>query len=143
MPHAETASFRYAVFSFLSEGGSSSVPVGVVLWSPGQRWVRLRLAGEGEHLEGLDPDHDGPIVRLVHEQVSRWMATGHLPHLPEPVSPHSDRWWRHARELLIPRVRLSEPHAIDCGDPGRVLTSLYEATVRPQTRYYRGRQDGH
>jgi hypothetical protein len=145
MPPEEAISFSYAVFSYVvDEPRGRSLPVGVVLWSPQRRWVRLRLVGEDEKLKGLDPYKDLPIARLVHGQMQRWIETGRLPHAAEPMAPYEDRWWRHARELLVHRVRLSEPRPIDCRDPDQELEPLYEAVVAPHRppREQRTRIDG-
>jgi Protein of unknown function (DUF3037) len=132
MPPEEAVSFSYAVFSFVTdEARGASLPVGVVLWSPEKHWVQMRLVAEGERLTGLDPHKDLPIVRLVHDQIQRWIGTGDLPHTRDVRSPYSDRWWRHVRDLLVHRVRLSEPRPIDCRDPEQELGPLYEAVVGP------------
>jgi hypothetical protein len=138
-------SFSYAIFSVLvDESRGQWVAVGVVLWSPERRWMRMRLAGEKETLKGLDPQKDWPLVRMVHDQVQRWIETGRLPHAAEPMAPYEDRWWRHVRELLVHRVRLSEPRPIDCRDPEQELEPLYEAVVAPHraSREQRTRIDG-
>jgi hypothetical protein len=60
------------------------------------------------------------------------------------MAPYQDRWWRHVRELLVHRVRLSEPRPIDCRDPDQELEPLYEAVVAPHrsSREQRTRIDG-
>jgi Protein of unknown function (DUF3037) len=132
MPPEGAVSFSYAVFSFVTDKPrGASLPVGVVLWSPEKHWVQMRLVAEGERLTGLDPHKDLPIVRLVHDQIQRWIGTGDLPHMTDVRSPYSDRWWRHVRDLLVHRVRLSEPRPIDCRDPEQELGPLYEAVVGP------------
>jgi hypothetical protein len=121
-----------AVFSFaLDPARDATVPVGIALWSAERRWVKIRLLGEKERLLGFTKAEHYPFVRLVREQVQAWIDKGELPYAAGPVAPFEDRWWRHVKDLLIHRVRLSEPRPIDCRDPEQELEPLYEAVVAP------------
>lgn len=132
MPRAEAGSFSYVILSFVADPlRDLSVPIGIVLWSPESRYLGMRLVGEKEKIKGLDPQMDQPLVRLVHSQIQTWIETGKLPHALEPISPSDDRWWRHVRELLVHRVKLSEPRPIDCHEPDQELEVVYEAVVGP------------
>lgn len=145
MQPKEAVSFSYAIFSFvIDETRGQTLPVGVVLWSPEQRWMDMRMVEQKEKLKGLDPNADWPLVHLVQDQVRCWVETGRLPHAVAPTAPYDDRWWRHVRELLVHRVRLSEPRPIDCRDPDQELDPLYEAVIAPHRsgREQRTRIDG-
>jgi hypothetical protein len=125
-------SSSYAIFSFvLDPPRGTTIPIGVALWSPERRWVTVRLPEEGEQLTGFNRADHYPFVRLVREKVESWVANGVLPYAEGPLAPFEDRWWRHAKELLIHRVQLSEPRPIDCRDPEQELEPLYEAVVAP------------
>ena len=145
MTSREAASYSYAVFSLLTdETRGQSVPVGVALWSPQRRWAKVRLLGAKERLTGFNPKEHAPLVRLIGDKVEHWIQTGRLPYAEPQVPHYDDRWWRHARELLIHRVRLSEPRPIDCRDPEEELEPLYESVVAPHrsAREQRTRIDG-
>ena len=123
-------SFSYAVFSLqVDEAGAVSVPIGVALWSPEKDWVDFRLVGEKERLKQFKSQQDFPFIRLANEKIRHWLTCEKLPYAEQPLQPSSDSWWRHARQLLIHRVRLSEPRPIDCRDPADELEPLYEAVV--------------
>jgi hypothetical protein len=83
-------------------------------------------------------------VRLVRDKVQHWVETGQLPYAEGHLPPYEDRWWRHVRDLLIHRVRLSEPRPIDCREPEQELEPLYESVVAPHrpAREQRTRIDG-
>ena len=141
----EAISFSYAVFSLIhDETRGQSIPVGVALWSLQYRWVKVRLLGEKERLVGLDPQAHFPLIRLMRDKVDHWIQTGRLPYAEPHIPPYDDRWWRHVRDLLIHRVRLSEPRPIDCRDPESELEPLYESVVAPNrpAREQRTRIDG-
>jgi hypothetical protein len=122
----------YAVFSFvLDPARDATVPVGVALWSADRRWVKIRLLEKEERLLGFEKAEQYPFVRLVRQQIQAWIGKGKLPYAEGSIVPFEDRWWRHVKDLLIHRVRLSEPRAIDCRDPEQELEPLYEAVVAP------------
>jgi SNF2 family DNA or RNA helicase len=124
-----TSSCKYAVFSFLTDPPrETSIPVGVAVWSPEQRFARVRFLNTEERVEGLDAGQHLPFVRLVQEQVERWLDAGRLPHGGGGV-PIEDAWWQYLRTLLIHRVRLSEPRALRCGDPEQEVEALYQREV--------------
>jgi hypothetical protein len=139
------SSSSYAIFSFvLDPARETTIPVGVALWSPERRWVQVRLMGEKEKLTGFKKAEHFPFVQLVREKVQHWIDTGVLPYAEGPLAPFEDRWWRHVKDLLIHRVRLSDPRPIDCRDPDQELEPLYEAVVAPHrpAREQRSRIDG-
>jgi hypothetical protein len=125
-------SSSYAIFSFvLDPARDTAMPIGVALWSPGRRFVKIRLLSETEKLTGFNVEEYYPFVRMVRSKVEHWMETGELPFAEVPVSPFEDAWWQHVRKLLIHRVRLSEPRPIDCRSPEDELEPLYETVVAP------------
>src|SRR5262249_18603521 len=125
-------SSSYAIFSFvLDPARGTTIPIGVALWSLERRWVKVRLVEEKEQLTGFKKVEHFPLVRLVRDKVASWVATGQLPYAEGRHPPFADEWWRHVKELLIHRVRLSEPRPIDCRDPEQELEPLYEAVVAP------------
>src|SRR6266542_3738979 len=138
-------SSSYAIFSFvLDPARGTTIPIGIALWSPERRWVKVRLLEEREQLTGLTKADHYPFVRLVREKVENWVATGELPYAEGPIPPFEDHWWRHVKELLIHRVRLGEPRPIDCHNPDQELGPLYEAVVAPHrpSKDRRSRIDG-
>jgi hypothetical protein len=138
-------SSSYAVFSFvLDPARGTTIPIGIALWSPQRRWVKVRFLEESEQLTGFKKADHFPLARLARQKVESWLATGELPYAEGPIPPFEDRWWRHVKELLIHRVRLSEPRPIDCRDPDQELGPLYEAVVAPHrpSKERRSRIDG-
>ncbi|MBI1915621.1 MAG: hypothetical protein HYS12_12950 [Planctomycetes bacterium] len=95
-------------------------------------------------MTGFNSADHYPFVRLVREKMESWVANGVLPYAEGPIAPFEDCWWRHVKELLIYRVRLSEPRPIDCRDPQQELEPLYEAVVAPNrpAKQRRTRIDG-
>jgi hypothetical protein len=125
-------SSSYAVFSFILDPARGlSIPIGIALWSPERRWVKVRLLEENEQLTDFTTADHYPFVRLVRDKVNSWVVSGQLPYAETPVAPFEDAWWRHVKDLLIHRVRLSEPRPIDCPDPAQELEPIYEAVVAP------------
>ncbi len=132
MANSQTSrSSSYSVFSFLSDDlRQTEIPVGVALWSAKEAKVQVRLAHEGEQLRGFKQEWL-PYVQLISQQLGNWLRTKQLPYDREASDPHTDLWWKHLRNLLVHRVRLSEPKAIDCRDMGEETELLYEAIVSP------------
>jgi len=125
-------SSSYAIFSFaLDPARGTTIPIGIAMWCPEFRWVKIRLLEETEQLTGFNKAEHYPFVRLAREKVAGWLATGSLPYAGGSIPAFEDRWWRHVKELLIHRVRLTEPRPIDCRDPDQELEPLYEAVVAP------------
>lgn len=126
----QATSFSYSVFSLVVDDlQERTVPVGVALWSRQCQFVNFRIIDESDKLTGLNSAIHFPFVRLVRDKVSHWINTGKLPYSEEPFAPFDDRWWRHARKLLIHQVKLSEPRPIDCLDPQEELDPLFESVV--------------
>jgi hypothetical protein len=145
MPSGEVASYSYAILSFVVDDARDvTLPVGVALWSPQRHLVRMRVIGEKERLTGFKAQEHLPFVRLVEEKLRHWIETGEIPYREKLVAPFTDDWWRHARELLVHRVRLSEPRPIDCRDAETELNVLYESVVAPHrpAKEVRTRIDG-
>src|SRR5262245_2891949 len=102
MSREAASSCNYAVFTFVTdEKRDVSDPVSVVLWSPQGDWVKQRWPQEGERVGQLDPHRDIPVVNLVRDQIARWVTKCELPHASVHLSPSSDAWWEHVRELLV------------------------------------------
>lgn len=130
MSQGKAISSSYAVFSFqVDEAGAVSVPIGVALWSPEAAWVDFRLVREKERLKLFKAHEYLPFVRLAEERMRAWMKSGNLPYAQEQLGPTTDAWWRHVRNLLVHRIRISEPRPIDCRSPDEELEPLYEAIV--------------
>ena len=123
-------SVSYAVFTFqVDSGGAVTIPIGVALWSPERPWVRVRFVGENERLRQFNSQEHFPFVNLVRQKIGQWITAGELPYCDQPLLPSVDGWWRHVRDLLVHRVRLSEPRSIDCHNPEEELEPLYESVV--------------
>lgn len=132
MSRGEATSFNYALFTFaVDDAAAVNVPVGVALWSPQRPWVGLRFVKPRERLIRFHWHEHYPYVALIQEKIRGWMESGSLPYGPEPLAPHQTQWWTHLREVLIHRIRLSEPRPIDCSDPDQEIEPLYEAVVAP------------
>lgn len=130
MSKGKAISSSYAVFSFqVDEAGAVSVPIGVALWSPEAAWVDFRLVREKERLKLFRSQEYLPFVRLAEDRLRAWMKSGSLPYAQAQLAPSTDAWWRHVRDLLVHRIRLSEPRPIDCRAPEDELEPLYEAVV--------------
>ena len=145
MTSREATSYSYAVFSLLTdETRGQSLPVGVALWSPERRWAKVSLAASERAAHGFQCQGARALVGLIGDKIENWIQTGRLPYAEPQVPHYDDRWWRHARDLLIHRIRLSEPRPIDCRDPERELEPLYESVVAPHrpAREQRTRIDG-
>jgi len=130
MSSKTAVSFSYSIFTFqVDDGGAVTVPIGVALWSPERQWVKVRLVEEKERLKQFKSQEHFPLANLVREKIQQWIAAKELPYCDQPVTPSVDAWWRHVRDLLVHRVRLSEPRSIDCHDPEEELEPLYESVV--------------
>ena len=123
-------SFSYAVFTFqVDTARAVTVPIGVALWSPEKQWVKVRLVHQDERLKQFNATEHYPFVSLVEQKIDQWVSAGSLPYSEGPVAPFVDDWWKTVRELLVHRVRLSEPRPIDCRNPEEELEPLYESIV--------------
>ncbi len=123
--------FSYAVFRYVKDAKRDlSVPVGVALWSQDLSWARVRFLQRTERVPGVNKQHDFPYVDLVARKVESWLSSRRAPYLGEGVSPSTDAWWQHVRELLAHKVRVSEPRSIDCIAPERELELLFRDVVR-------------
>jgi Protein of unknown function (DUF3037) len=126
-------SFSYAVFRYVKDAQKDlSVPVGVALWSPDARFVRLRLVEKADKRGRINKAEDLPYIDLAERQIRNWIEQRELPYQKESMLPESDQWWRHVRELLIHKIRLSEPLPIDCRDPESELEPLFASIVRQE-----------
>jgi hypothetical protein len=124
--------YSYSIFSFVAdELRGTSIPVGVALWSSEPKDIRIRLVRQDEHVKGLKVG-SYPYLQLINEQLSGWIKTGNLPYSSGDVSATSEDWWKHLSQLLVHKVRLSEPHAISCQDSEQEVDLLFEALVRPE-----------
>jgi hypothetical protein len=144
-PAAATSSFSYAVFTFaVDDAGAVNVPVGVALWSSQQRWAKIRLVATDEHLQRFNAEEHYPYVALVRDKIHQWIQSGSVPYGPAALAPYETQWWKQAREVLVHRLRLSEPRPIDCIDPEQEIEPLYEAVVSPHraAREQQARVDG-
>jgi hypothetical protein len=125
-------SFSYAVLRYVTDARrDASIPVGVALWSEGANWARTRFLPPGESLATITRE-DRMFINLVSRKIEAWMKTGQLPYDEEHMSPTSDRWWRHLQEVLIHKVRISEPRPIDCREPEADLDTLFQSVVGTQ-----------
>lgn len=128
----ERISFKYAVFTLITDdAGAIAVPVGVALWSTQLSWYQFEVVSENDRLLHLNHNEHLLFIRHVEDQLKHWAASGNLPYAPQPMKPSQDEWWQHVHEILIHRVRLSEPRAIDCTDPSEEFGPLFESIVGP------------
>ncbi len=137
--------FDYAVFTFaVDDSGAINIPIGVALWSTQMQWAKVRLVDPDEKLERFRGSDNYSFVALMREKLGQWMQTGHLPYAEGSLKPHESEWWRQVRNILVHRIRLSEPRPVDCSDPDSELEPLYESIVSPYraAREQRSRVDG-
>ena len=126
-------SFSYAVFRYVKDSTRGvSIPVGVALWSADAKFVRFKLAEEGDRASQISKTEDLPYIGLVERKLRNWIEERTLPYQARPMGPESDDWWRHVQNLLIHRVRISEPLPIDCRDPESELEPLFTSLVRQE-----------
>jgi hypothetical protein len=124
-------SSSYSVLSFLIDDiRRTEIPIGIALWSNKEPKAYLRLARPSENIKGFKQEWK-PFLELISSQISHWLESQRLPYAKESLRPNSDDWWRHLRSLLVHRVRLSDPKAIDCRDVNEEAELLYEAVVQP------------
>jgi hypothetical protein len=138
----ELSTYSYSVFNFVTDDVSgTTVPVGVALWSSSPARVRVRIADK-ERVKGLQASAR-PYIELVRRQVDQWIKNERLPYASEKVSPNTEQWWSHLSNLLVHRIRVSEPHAIACRNADEEIELLFEALVKPQrnNKERRGRID--
>lgn len=132
MSSSMSQSSSYCVLTFVTdELRRTEIPVGIALWSSrGEEGVQVRLASEDEKLAGFRQEWM-PYLDMVSSQLQGWLAEERLPYDVAKLKPQTDGWWRHLRNLLVHRIRISEPKAIDCKDAKEEADLLFEAVVRP------------
>lgn len=127
------SSYSYAVFRYVKDAQRDwSVPVGVALWSNDSHDAWTRFISKDEKLPRISKTEDLPYIDLVVRKLRGWINKGELPYQSEPMSPGSDQWWRHVKNLLIHKVRISEPLSVDCHDPEAEIEPLFASLVRPE-----------
>lgn len=127
---AKPCSYSYAVFRYTKDPKRDvSIPVGVALWSPEAEWVKTRLIRPTERVPKLNRTEDYPYIDLVARKMENWLTARRLPYQTEDAAPTSDSWWRHLQNVLIHKVRVSEPLSIDCVDPDAELDPLFTSIV--------------
>lgn len=127
-------SSSYSVLTFVTnELSRTEIPVGVALWNScdADDGVQLRILSGADRLPGFKQEWM-PYLDLVSTQIHGWLHEKHLPYDTDNLEPRDDAWWKHLRNLLVHRVRVSEPKAIDCRDANEEADLLFEAVVRPQ-----------
>jgi hypothetical protein len=72
---------------------------------------------------------DAALIRLVEEKMRSWLETATLPYQQTSLAPWTTPWWEHVRQLLIHRVRLSEPRTLSVGNAEEEIETLYGAVV--------------
>lgn len=126
------SSFSYAVFRYVKDAQRDlTIPVGVALWSNGAGVAHTRFIQREEKVARISKTDDYPYIELVAEKLNRWVDKGGLPYQHSRLSPNTDEWWRHVRNLLIHRIRISEPLSIDCENADAELEPLFSSIVRP------------
>lgn len=126
---AQPYSYKYAVLRYVKDAKRNvSIPVGVALWSERAQWVGLRFVSQGERLATISGE-DYAFIRLVDHKIENWLKGGNLPYDEERLSPVSDRWWQHLQKILIHKVRIAEPQAIECCDPDSELEIIFRSVV--------------
>jgi hypothetical protein len=133
MSNSTSQSSSYSVLTFVTdELRRTEIPVGIALWSSrSHEGVQIRLASDKEKIAGFRQEWM-PYLDLVSSQLQGWLAEGRLPYDTAKLEPKNDAWWRHLRNLLVHRVRISEPKAIDCKNAREEADLLFEAVVQPQ-----------
>lgn len=127
------SSYSYAVFRYVKDAQRDwTVPVGVALWSNDTHETWTRFVSEHEKLPRISKTEDLPYIDLVVRKLKGWLAMGELPYQSDRLSPGSDQWWQHVRNLLVHKVRISEPLSVDCHDPDSEIEPLYASLVRPE-----------
>ena len=129
---AMSSKCRYAVFQFVTDPiRETSAPIGIALWSEADGRFGLRFPSADERVADVH-GHDTALVEVVERQVRAWTQGEPLPYATEELSPRQDRWWDHVRKLLVHRVKLMPPKAIDVTDYAEDLESLFETIVSPK-----------
>jgi hypothetical protein len=127
------SSYSYAVFKYVKDAQRDwTVPVGVALWSNDTNTAWTRFISKDESLPRISKTEDIPYIDLVVRKLKGWLATGELPYQSNHLSPGTDQWWRHVKDLLVHRVRISEPLSVDCHDPEAEIEPLFASLVRPE-----------
>jgi hypothetical protein len=127
------SSFSYTVFRYVKDAQRDfTIPVGLALWSDDAKFVQVRLVRAEDKVSHLSKIDDLPYIELSSRKLAHWIAEGALPHQRSQLSPYADNWWRHVRDLLIHRVRASEPLPVDCKDPNAEIEPLFRSIVRPE-----------
>ena len=127
------SSYSYAVFKYVKDARRDwTVPIGVALWSNDTHSAWMRFISKEEKLPRISKTEDLPYIDLAVRKLKDWLDTGELPYQSERMSPGSDQWWRHVKNLLIHRVRVSEPLSVDCHDPEAEIEPLFESLVKPE-----------
>lgn len=128
------SSYSYAVFRYVKDVQRDlTIPVGIALWSNDGQFANTRFVRKDGKVARISKVDDLPYIDLVVRKLGDWLATGELPYQQSQSSPYTDEWWRHVRNLLIHRVRISEPLSVDCQDPESELEPLFMSVVRPDT----------
>lgn len=128
----ESRSSSYSVLTFVTdELRGTTLPVGIALWSSQPESVRVRLTSDKENVKGIKKEWL-PYVELLSSQLKEWIQERQLPYAHGNLKPNSDEWWRHLRNLLVHRIRVSDPKAIDCRNAEEEVELLYEAVVQPE-----------
>src|ERR1700722_15803088 len=126
-----SSTFSYAVFRFVKDAKRDlSVPVGVALWSRDLSWVGVRFIRREERLPGVNKNSDFPYVEFVERKIQSWLSSNSLPYQREGVATTTDAWWNHLRQLLVHKVKVSEPRPIDCVSPDQEIEGLFRDVVR-------------
>ena len=128
---ANISSYSYAVFRYVKDAQRDvTVPIGVALWSSEEGVVRTRLLKQSERISRISKTDDYPYIDLIHRKLGMWLSQKKLPYQSAEMLPTSDAWRRHLRNVLVHKVRVSEPLSIDCENPDIELEPLFTAIVK-------------
>src|SRR5438093_2848168 len=128
---ANISSYSYAVFRYVKDAQLDvTVPIGVALWSSEEGVARTRLLKQSERISRISKTDDYTYIDLIHRKLGMWLSQKKLPYQSAEMLPTSDAWWRHLRNVLVHKVRVSEPLSSDCENPDLELEPLFTAIVK-------------
>jgi hypothetical protein len=126
------SSYSYAVFKYVKDAQRDlTVPIGVALWGSDRQLAYMRFIKKNEKIAHISKADDLPYIDLVARNLKEWLDKKELPYQQFELSPNSDAWWKHVRDLLVHRVRVSEPLPVDCKNPETELEPLFTSLVKP------------
>jgi len=121
---------QYSVFAIRLQDPYWWVAIGVVMWCPERKWVRVRMVGEAERPKNISKD-DYTLVELCDRTLATWQNMKKIPDHEELLNPFEDRFWDVVRGQLPNRLRLSQAFPALKDDLEEELISLFHRIVAP------------